>query len=220
MKSLWPKWIPYPVSIIRSALVCGVFLSFVRMGVFSVSEESLYLYYSQGQLPDEFIGAIFLGWILVFPVVAFLHHWVSGFLEEEYYQNHNPFTPSWKSLKEGATALFVESVAFIILWLVLPVSVVKVFGLVVGILFASMAYLYHIGYIFREWRADRRAIKAERKAARRKANEEARAAKELAQAEKRALKSRRQPAIAPSTGVVFDDMLKAIAEKEKRGRRR
>ncbi|MCT7971112.1 hypothetical protein [Laspinema olomoucense] len=220
MKNLWPKWIPYPVSIIRAGLVCGIFLSFVRMGVSSISEESVYLYYSQGQLPDELIGAIFLGWILVFPVVAFLHHWGSGFLEDKYYQNHNPFTPSWKSLREGATALFVESIAFIFLWLVLPVSVVKVFGLVMGIWFASMAYLYHIGYLFGEWRADRKAIKAERKAARKKANEEARAAKERAKLEKRALKSRKQPAIAPSTEAVFEDMFKAIAEKEKRGRRR
>ncbi|AFY80187.1 hypothetical protein [Oscillatoria acuminata] len=220
MKSLWPRWLPYPVSIVRATVVCGVFFLFIRLVASSIQEEVLYWYYYGGGIPDSLIGATFLGWIIILPVVAFLHHWISGVFEERYYQNHHPFIPSWKSCWEGVTALLVATFGFIIVGLVLPSSALRIFWIVSGLWFISMAYLYHIGYLFREWRLVRKAINAERKAARRKANEEARAAKERAKAEKKALKSRRQPAIAPSTETVFDDMLKAIAEKEKRGRRR
>lgn len=221
MKSLWPRWIPYPVSIVRATVVCGTFILVVRLGVSSISEESLYWYYSDGQIPDELKGAVALGRVLILPVVAFLHHWISGVLEEKYYQSHHPFIPSRKSWGEGVTALLVASVGFLIVNLLFSPNNARNFWLVGSVWFTSIAFVYHLGYILNEWRADRKAIKAERKAARRKANEEARAAKERAKAEKRALKSRsQQRAIAPSTEAVFDDMLRAIAEKEKRGRRR
>jgi hypothetical protein len=220
MKNLWPKWIPYPVSIVRATVVCGVFILFIRLVASSIQEEVLYWHYYRGQIPDELIGAIFLGWIIILPTVAFLRHWVSGLFDEKYYQNHHPFIPGWRSVWEGLIALFVATLGLLIMGLVLPSSAVGNVWIACGFWFASVAYAYHIGYLFGEWRADRRAIKAERKAARKKANEEARAAKELAKAEKRSLKSRKQPAIAPSTEAVFDEMLKAIAEKETRGRRR
>ncbi|WP_261197549.1 hypothetical protein [Laspinema olomoucense] len=158
--------------------------------------------------------------LIVLPTVAFIRHWVSGVLDESYYQKHHPFIPDWGSLWEGLVALWVANLGFKVIGLLFPTSNSAKFWIIFGVWFCSVAYFYHIGYLFGEWRADRKAIKAERKAARKKANEEARAAKERAKAEKRALKSRKQPAIAPSTEAVFEDMFKAIAEKEKRGRRR
>ncbi len=219
MKNFWPRWIPYPVSIVRATVVCGVFFLFISLVASSIQEEALYWYYYGGEIPPELIGAAFLGWIIILPVVTFLRHWFSGVFDEKYYQNHHPFIPGWRSLWEGIAALWVATLGFMVLGLLLPLTGDNSW-IVIGLWVGSMAYIYHIGYLFGQWLADRKAIKVERKAARKKANEEAQAAKERAKAQKRTSKSPVQPAIALSTEEVFDDMLKALTEKEKRGRRR
>lgn len=222
MKNLWPKWIPYPISIVRAGLVTACF----TFALWFLSPELKDFEYSnRADFIASIIVAHFFAWFLLLPLITYSHHFLLRLFGEV--STKNPSKSSWG---EGVNALFVFLVALIpaaILLNILYRRPIDSFDIKRNLVawvaswMISLSYVYHLGYLFNSWRADRKAIKAERKAAQRKAREEARAAKDRAKAEKKALKSRRkQPAIAPSTEAVFEDMFKAIAEKEKRGRRR
>lgn len=174
MKNLWPKWLPYPISLVRATVVCGTFSLFIRFISSSIQDAAFSWHYYGGEIPDELIGTLFIGWLLILPVAAFLHHWFMGFSEEGYYASHHPFIPGWKSLWEGVIALGASAVGFMLIsWVPSTAN----FRFILGAWFFGVAYTYHLGYLFNSWRGDRKAIKAERKAARKKAREEARRAK-------------------------------------------
>ncbi|MCT7955700.1 cell envelope integrity protein TolA [Laspinema palackyanum] len=221
MKNFWPNWIPYPISIVRSGLVLACFSAVLW---FLYPDIKDFDYSERDDFIASIVAAYFLAWIFLLPGVTYSHHFTLRLFGDV--KTNKPSRSSWG---EGFISLFVFLLAAIPAGIILnslyrlPLNSFDVKQNLVSWAASwmlSLSYVYHFGYLFNSWRADRKAMKAERKAARKKANEEARAAKELAKAEKRALKSRKQPAIAPSTEAVFEDMFNAITEKEKRSRRR
>lgn len=145
MKSLWPKWLPYPISLVRATVVCGTFSLFIRFISSSIQDAAFSWHYYGGGIPDELIGAVFIGWLLIFPVAAFLHHWLMGLSEEGYYASHHPFVPGWKSLWEGAIGLGVAIAGFFLIsWIPSTAN----FWIILGAWFIGVAYTYHLGYLF------------------------------------------------------------------------
>lgn len=177
MKGLtWPVWFPYPTAWVRGYVVMSIFTYLFGLTLIQVLEGVT----TKREAASGIIFSFVVSWLAVFPMVAYLHHWlmliiywVSGWWPSGFpgygrlvevggvVKGKGCQWPGWVSWREGLNSVIVVPVV-VFIWglLLIPLG----FGLkrddlpglplsLWVVLVSMAAYAYHYDILVRRWRA-------------------------------------------------------------------
>jgi hypothetical protein len=154
--SLWPLWLPFPISWARAGANVAVF-SAVAKGVIQSALEV--------DEPEDIIPIVLAGLLLHFAIIVLGHHCITKLINKK-----SAWFPGWLSWREGingSIVLVVEllSTSLFVVFLAVTIDSTeseagRIFVLrVLAFFFIVAAYLYHYDFLVRQRRAARLARK-------------------------------------------------------------